>query len=233
MGEKLEMAATSLRERMAQAIEPRHTINHPMFQKWSEGTLSKACMAGYMHESWHYVTNIFEAFFLTARNAPRDVVELELENYFEETDPENPHPALFLRFYEACGYDAAEIPKKKPLPSTEGWTQWLLGLARAEPWQATVSALHCSSEFQFSGVMPLILPALREKYKFTEHEIEHFWVHAEADVEHSNSAFDVLERHCTTPELEEMCVFYAGESARRRWFYTDCIYLHYEMGELQ
>jgi pyrroloquinoline-quinone synthase len=218
---------------MHEAIKPRHTVNHPMFKQWAAGELSKKCLAGYMHESWHYVTNVFEAFFLIARNAPRDVVELEMENYNEETDPANPHPALFLRFYKACGYNPDDIPKGQPLPSTEAWTQWILKLAREEPWPAAVSALHCSSEYQFSGVMPLILPALREKYKFTEHEIEHFWVHAKADVAHSSSAFDVLERHCMTAAEQDMCVHYAGEAARRRWFYTDCIYLHYEKGELQ
>ena len=69
------MAEQQLRERMAEAIEPSHTINHPMFQKWGDGTLSKKCMAGYMHESWHYVTNLCRGVFLTARKAPRDVVE--------------------------------------------------------------------------------------------------------------------------------------------------------------
>ncbi len=61
-----------------------------------------------------------------------------------------------------------------------------------------------------------VLPALREIYKYPEDAIEHVWLHAEVDIEHGGRGFDLLERHCTTPELEEMAVHYARESARKR-----------------
>jgi pyrroloquinoline-quinone synthase len=71
---------------------------------------------------------------------------------------------------------------------------------------------------------------LRNIYRFKEVDIEHFWLHVDADIEHGGRAFDLLERHCTTPELREMAIHYARESAKMRWFYFDGIYLHYEMG---
>ena len=111
-------------------------------------------------------------------------------------------------------------------------TNWLLKLAKEEPWYACFAAMHVGSEFQFAGTMGSVLKALREKYEFTEHEIEHFWVHAEADVEHGGSAMDALERHMTTKELRDAAVRYIAESSRRTWFYNDCIYLHYEQGQL-
>ena len=165
--------------------------------------------------------------------APPDVVEMELENYSDELNPDNPHPALFLRFIDACGEDAEAVRHGRGLPSTEMWTEWLWGLAKHEPWQAAVAAIHVGSEFQAPGTFNAILPALREKYQFTEHEIEHFWLHAEVDIEHSGSAFDVLERHCTTPELRDMAAHYVSESIRRRWFFMDCVYLYYDKGELK
>jgi pyrroloquinoline-quinone synthase len=105
-------------------------------------------------------------------------------------------------------------------------------LAKEHPWQAAVAAIHVGSEFQGPGTFNAILPALREKYKFSEHDIEHFWLHAEVDISHSGTAFDVLERHCKTREQREMVVHYVSQSVRRRWFFMDCVYLHYEKGLL-
>ena len=220
------------RKALEAAVGPRHTQNHPLFQKWQSGELSRKCVAGYMFELWHYVSHVYPAFWLISAKAPQDVVELEIENWNEEMGEENPHPELYLRFLEACGEDRDEIMAREALPSTEGWTNWLLKLANEEPWYACFAAMHVGSEFQFAGTMGSVLQALREKYKFTEHEIEHFWVHSEADVKHGGTAMDALERHLTTKELQEAAVHYVSESARRTWFYNDCIYLHYEQGQL-
>ena len=214
-------------------VEGRHLKNHPMYVEWANGTLSKKCMAGCMAESYHYVSNIVPAFFMIASRAPADVVEMELENYSDEMNLANPHPQLFLRFIEACGGDRKAVENGRGLPSTEMWTEWLWSLAKDQPWQAAVAAIHVGSEFQSPGTFNAILPALREKYQFPEHEIEHFWLHAEVDIEHSASAFDVLEQHCPTQALKDMAEHYVLESIRRRWFFMDCVYLHYDKGELQ
>ena len=76
--------------------------------------------------------------------------------------------------------------------------------------------------------VPRVLPSLRENYGFDEDAIKHFWLHSEVDIEHSNRGFDILDRHCTTPEMKATAIHFARESARMRWFYFDGIYLHYE-----
>ena len=224
---------SEFRRQLETLVEGRHLKNHPMYVEWARGALSKRCMAGCMAESYHYVSRIVPAFFMIASRAPADVVEMELENYGDEMNPANPHPELFLRFIAACGEDPDAVRNGRGLPSTELWTEWLWTLAKDEPWQAAVAAIHVGSEFQAPGTFKAILPALREKYGFTEQEIEHFWLHAEVDVAHSGSAFDVLEHHCTTEEQKEMVSHYVSESIRRRWFFMDCVYLHYDKGELQ
>lgn len=62
-------------------------------------------------------------------------------------------------------------------------------------------------------------PALREVYKFDD-----------ADIEHGERGYQLLEKHCTTREMQEKAIHFARESARMRWFYFDGIFLHYEMG---
>ena len=219
---------SAFRLELEEVVQGRFLARHPMYVAWSRGDLSRRCMAGSMIENYHYVTRIYSAFFLIAAQGPPDVIEMEIENYHDEMNPEKPHPELFLRFIKACGGDPEAVKRGRGLPSTEFWTEWLIDLARNEPWQAAVAAIHIGSEFQAPGTIKSILPALREIYKFAEHDIEHFWLHAEVDVHHSGTAFEVLERHCRTGEQKDMVKHYVAESVRRRWFFIDCIYLHYE-----
>ena len=55
-------------------------------------------------------------------------------------------------------------------------------------------------------------------------------LHAVADTEHGGKGFDLLDKYATTPELQQLAIRYARESARMRWFFFDGIYIHYEMG---
>ncbi len=221
------------RQELEEAVGERHLVNHPLYKNWREGELSRQGMMGMMLESWFWISRLVpKGNFLIASKAPQDVIDMELENVGEELDPKNPHPALFLRFIKACGFDPDALTEGRGLPSTEWWCNWQLAVAEHEPWQAGVAAMHVGSEFQAAGTMTSVLAALREEYKFSEHDIEHFWIHGEADVRHSASAFEVLERHCTTRELKDLAARHVRDSARFKWFFTDCIYLHYEKGEL-
>src|SRR5688572_14795994 len=113
--------ASDFKRELERVVEGRHLKNHPLYASWAEGKLSKKCMAGVMAESYHYVTRILPAFFMIASKAPSDVLDMELENYADEMNPDNPHPELFLRFIAACGGDAEAVRKGRGLPSTEMW----------------------------------------------------------------------------------------------------------------
>ena len=82
---------SAFRLELEEAVSGHHTINHPLYVKWSQGELSKACMMGTLAETYHWITNLLPAAFLQiASKAPQDVVDLELENLAEEFDPKNP-----------------------------------------------------------------------------------------------------------------------------------------------
>ena len=93
-----------------------------------------------------------------------------------------------------------------------------------------MAATNVGTESQSPPLYSKMLPALREIYKFKEEDIEHFWLHAVADTEHGGKGFDIIEQYATTPELQDLAVNFARESARMRWLFFDGIYIHYEMG---
>ncbi|MSP51281.1 MAG: hypothetical protein EXQ91_02635 [Alphaproteobacteria bacterium] len=213
------------------AVNKRHQADHPLVEKWARGEIKQETVAGAIREIWYWISNLIpEGFLSIAARAPQEVVEMEMENYAEELDPANPHPALILRFAKACGISKEELDAGRGLPTTESWLNWELNVAREKPWIAGVAALHVASEAQEPQLFNKVLPALRNVYKYKEHDLEFWWLHATADIQHGGRAFTILEQHCKTPAEKEMAIHYAGEGARMKWMFWDGINLHYELG---
>ncbi len=222
--------STSFREELIAAVDSRHCADHPMTDKWARGELSRNCLMGWGIEHYHWVSTIRPQTFYTLAKAPPDVRESILQNFREEHDPDRPHLPIVLRFAAANGADVEAVKRGRGLPTTEAWVAFQTRVCRDEHWVAGLAATNIGTESQSPLLYSTVLPALRESYQFPEDVIEHFWLHAEVDVEHGGRIFELLEKHCTTRELQEMAVHYARESARMRWFYFDGIYLHYELG---
>jgi len=205
--------------------------DHPFVEKWARGEISHEAIAGAAAQHWHWLDRIVpETFLNIARRAPEDVIEMELNNYREETDPANPHVGLIKRFAGACGLDSEALEAQEPLPTTEALVNWQTRVTNEQDWIAGIATIHIASESQVPILFNKILPALRETYKFSEHDLEYWWLHAEVDVEHGGHAFAMLERHCESREDQERAVHYARQASRMKWLFWDGINLHYDVG---
>jgi len=220
----------TFREQLEAAVLQRHCANHPMTLKWARGELSRNGCMGWAVEHYHWVSNMTPASMSICVNAPLDVVQFMLANVAEENDPKHSHLDIVLRFARTNGADIDKIKKGRGLPSTESWVRFLLDAAKSDPWIIGVAALTIGTESQSPMLYSRLLPALRKIYKYPERDIEHFWLHVDADNIHGGRAFKALERHCTSKALKELALHWAYESARMRWFYFDGIYQHYELG---
>ena len=223
-------AKSAFRLELEAAVLERHCANHPMTEKWARGELGRRAMMGWAIEHWHWIKRMPEGTFYRCAKAPDDVRDAELANRAEEDDPGYSHKDIVLRFAAANGADLDDVRAGRGLPTTEAWADWLVNVARHEHWIASLAANRIGTESQSPMLYSKVLPALRDTYKFAEPDIEHFWLHSEVDIDHGDRGFELLERHCTTPELREMAVHFARESAKMRWFYFDGIHLHYELG---
>ena len=221
---------STLRERLEAAVMERHCANHPLTEKWAAGQISKNAMMGWGIEQYHWISNIYKGELYKAANTPLEAQHLLLSNYLDEVDPERPHLDIILRFAAANGADIEKVKKGRGLPTTEAWVAWFNRVCKEESFIASVAATNIGTESQSPLLYGKVLPALRQTYRFKDEDIEHFWLHEEADTEHGGRGFGILDRYCTTPELQEMAVHYARESAKMRWFFFDGIYLHYEVG---
>ena len=220
----------TFREQLEAAVLRRHCAHHPLTEKWAAGKISRNARMGWAVEHWHWVSKMTPAYIGICMSAPRDVIGFTLANYGEENDDSHSHLDIVLRFAKANGADIAKVTAGRGLPTTESWVRFLLDASKREPWIIGCAALNIGTESQSPLLYTTMLPALRKVYKYPEHDIEHFWLHVEADEDHGGRAFAALQRHCTTPALRELALHWAYESARMRWLYFDGIYLHYEMG---
>lgn len=234
MQQSTRRAQTStFREDLEAAILQRHCADHPMTKKWAEGKLSRNALRGWGTEMYHFVSNALPVFFDVCAHdgVPRDVIRLQIGNHHEESDESHSHLDILLRFAKANGGDPEAIKRGRGLPSTESWVRYLRASGKEPSWIPGV-AFVLGTESQSPRLYSKVLPALREKYKFAETDIEHFWLHIEADGDdgHGGRALDLLEKYCVTPELQQLAISWAYESARMRWFFFDGIYQNYELG---
>ena len=229
------MNKSAFRQSLEDAVNERHCADHPMWDELAAGNLGRNACMGWAVEHYHWISNMLtEATFQICAKAPNDVIELELENFHEEEDPDEPHMEIVLQFAKANGADLETVRAGEGLPTTRSWADWLRKVAREEDWYCGVAAIRIGTESQSPRLYSRVLPSLRDNYNFDEEAIKHFWLHSEVDIEHSNRGFEILERHCTTTEMKDAAIYFARESSRMRWFYFDGIYLHYEKGyELQ
>ncbi len=213
------------------AVDKKHQANHPLIEKWAKGEVKPETVAGAITEIWYWISRLIpEALFGIAAKAPPEIVEMEMENYAEELDPTNPHPALIQRFAKACGISKEQLEQGRGLPTTESWLNWELDAVHHQSWIGAVAAVHIASEAQEPVLFNKVLPALRNVYKFSESDLEFWWLHASADIQHGGRAFKLLEKYCRTPEERAMAIRFAGDGARMKWMFWDGIHLHYELG---
>lgn len=221
---------SAFRKELEAVVDERHCVDHPMTEKWARGELSRNCMMGWAVEQYHWVGNVRPKDFYICAHAPNDVIDAQMGTWHEEVDPEHSHLDIMLRFAATNGADLTEVKAGRGLHTTRSWVAWIDNVAMTQPWYAAIAATKVASESQSPRLYSKLLPALRDSYKFTEREIEHFWLHSEVDIEHGDEGYRLIERHCTTREEQEICIHWAREAARMRWFHFDGIYLHYEQG---
>ncbi len=63
------------------------------------------------------------------------------------------------------------------------------------------------------------LPPLTTRYGFTDHEVEFFAIHIEADEVHGERGYQIVERHCTTPAMQAEATEAVRQATEMRWQY--------------
>ncbi|HEX2061840.1 MAG TPA: CADD family putative folate metabolism protein [Thermoanaerobaculia bacterium] len=182
-------------------IASRHLLDHPFYQRWTAGTLTREELRDYAAQYFHYAM----AFptFVSAMHAQSDdiaVRQMLLENLIEEErGPEN-HPELWLRFCESLGLDREDVKRGIANDATRTLIATMKSLARDGALHEGLASLY-AYESQIPAVAKAKIEGLAKNYGISaERDIAFFSVHMDADVVHSQTSREILRNLCDTPE---------------------------------
>jgi pyrroloquinoline-quinone synthase len=214
---------SEFRSRLEQTVHARHSRLNPFTEKWVKGELSRDQLGAWVCQHYQYVSQFARWCAAVYAECPDpDARDFLLENIVEE-EAGVKHVDLLIRFGEACGVTRQQVETARQLPTTRALTAWCHETSR-KPFHVAAAGLLVGLESQVPGIYQRNLPPLRTHYGFTDHEVEFFAVHIEADEVHGERGYQIVERHCTTPERQAEAVEQVRQATEMRWQYMTGVY---------
>lgn len=235
------LSKDEFRKALEDAIKGNHSQKAPFTLAWAEGKLERKHFARWAENHYHYVGPFANYLAYIYHNTP-DTPEFEsakdfiLQNMYEEEIAADRHTDLLIRFAEACGTTRERVMNPKNMtPTTLGLQSWCYAVAARENFVVATAALVVGLESQVPDIYRKQTPVLREKYGFTDEEIEFFDLHIVSDEIHGERGYKIVLEHANTPELQQRCIDIVRVGADMRRSYTDALwreYLEKDLGNL-
>src|SRR4051794_37686224 len=184
--------------RIEAAASRWNVLEHPFYQRWTAGELTRAELAEYAAQYRHAVVALADA--------------AEAAGDEEHAREEREHVALWDAFADGCGSVAADA-SSETRECTDAWTA---GSDRLE---------HLAILFAIESAQPAIaqtkLEGLTKHYGFDEGPAtEYFSLHAERDHEHAEHSRELLEKLATHEDAPRLAAR-AEAALRGNWRLLD------------
>lgn len=178
-------------KRIDEMIEKRSLLKHPFYQMWSDGKLTQESLAGYSKEYFQLVKAVPSFMTPIIKKTPDSVVSELIANQQEESD----HVKPWIAFAGELGISEDE------LTSYTGLTKTCKAVSDLNELMNTYEGGACAM-YAFEKEIPKIsqtkLDGLAEFYGMTSDEAtEYFKLHTEADIRHTASWRNILEKSST------------------------------------
>lgn len=136
---------------------------------------------------------------------PPDARHLLALNLFEEHGEMregHDHVQLAASFMRAIG--ATEV-WGEPMPELVEWRDRCLRVCRDEPFVAGLAGITFAIEGGSPAIMLMLGEAFRSKYGVALEDLEYFFMHVDADEEHTQRGVELVVAYADTPELQDRC----------------------------
>jgi pyrroloquinoline-quinone synthase len=225
MAEKSEF-----RRELEAAVNARHSRLNPFTEQWVNGELTRAQLGAWAAQHYQYVSQFPRWCAAVYAECPHgDARDFLLENIIEE-ESGTKHVDLLIRFAEACGVSRAEVEGTTQLPTTRALTAWCYETAH-RPFTEAAAGLLVGLESQVPGIYRRNLPPLKPKYGFTDHQVEFFAIHIEADEIHGERGYEIVEQYSTTQAERGRAIEAVRQATQMRWQYMTGLYRAYVLKE--
>src|SRR3989442_3004995 len=157
----------SFHEQLVEMRDRKHSKDHPFFDLWAQGKLTKEQTAVYCAQHYHYVTDYLDWMTYEASQIRfRDVKAYLYKNLGDEENPEDRHLDMLKDYVAATGSSRDSVEDSVVLAGTECLQNWGWRLVYQTPWQAALAGLFIGLECQFFANFQKILPALHQQQCF-------------------------------------------------------------------
>lgn len=227
----------AFRTALENAIKGNSANKSPFSVAWATGRLSRAHLARWAENHYHYVGPFADYLGYVYARMPEKYAEAKdflLLNMYEEELAGDRHTDLLIRFAEACGTTRARVTDPaNMIASTRALQSWCYCVAMREHPIVAVAGLVVGLESQVPSIYRRQAPALRDTYGFTDQEVEFFDLHIVSDEIHGERGYQIVLEHATTPDLQRQCLRICEIGAEMRLLYTDGLYRHYVAPDLE
>lgn len=222
------LSADDFRAALEDAIKGREAKNASFSKAWAAGELTREHFARWAENHYHYVGPFADYLGYIYGNTPdhfTDAKDFTLQNMYEEELADIRHTDLLIRFGEACGTSRERIENPENMNAvTRGLQSWCYAVAMREHFVVATAALVVGLESQVPSIYKKQIVPLREKYRFSEDEIEFFDLHITSDEVHGERGYQIVLNHADTPELQQRCLQLVRWGAEMRYSYTKALY---------
>jgi pyrroloquinoline-quinone synthase len=201
--------STDVWERIEQARERWNVLEHPFYQRWSEGELTREELAIYSGQYRHATAAIARLSASVAESAPA----AERAALRRHADEERAHVALWDGFVDAVGGDSSAAPTPETSECVDAWTAEDDRLCRLVRLYAIESGQPAISRTKRDG--------LAEHYGIGDGPgNEYFRLHEATDVHHAAEGRSLIEEHLADADPDALVA--AAEAAfRANWRLLD------------
>jgi pyrroloquinoline-quinone synthase len=230
------MNRDEFRSALEEAIKGKSANKAPFSVAWASGKLSRAHLARWAENHYHYVGPFADYLAYLYARTPDHMTEAKdflLANMYEEEIGGDRHTDLLIRFAEACGTTRERVTNPDNMsPTTRGLQAWCYSVAMREEPVVAVAALVVGLESQVPSIYRKQTPTLREQYRFTDEEVEFFDLHIVSDEIHGERGYQIVLENANTVELQQRCLKICEIGAQMRLLYTTALYYDYVEKEI-
>jgi pyrroloquinoline-quinone synthase len=211
-----------LLEKIDAAIAEKNLLNHPFYQDWQMGKLSREALQLYAMQYYRHVEAFPKHLRVLAARTDGPVRNVVLENLAEEENPTGPHPKLWRDFAAALGVNEEDITACPSLPGTQGLVETFREIVGDRSVAEAVAALY-AYESQVPEIATSKIDGLKKFYGIDSPKaLAYFAVHEQADKVHRAAWRGWLEEHAHGDETEILAT--VKDALNALWGGLDAVY---------
>jgi pyrroloquinoline-quinone synthase len=204
------------------AIARKHLLQHPFYQDWQAGKLSREELQLYAAQYYRHVEGFPKHLRVLAARTEGPVRDVVLENLAQEEDPAGPHPKLWRDFAAALGVSEEDITCCPALPAAQSVVSTFREIVGDRTVAEAVAALY-AYESQVPEIATTKIAGLRNFYGVRSPEaLAYFRVHEEADRAHRTAWRNWLLEHAEGSEEDILAA--TNEALDALWNILDAVH---------